>query len=178
MANCEFEMKVKATTEENLEKFTKILQYDDKESNLYRIFESSIYFDDPRDSLVANIYGTCARSVHTCMGEGVGSYYNDNKYSVTNKGTSLQRLTKELNLIVEVFSSEPGCGFMEHYVIDKGNVTTKDVVNYMSVYPLDYRDRQEAIEETGADISEEEWDKALEEDEYIDIGGIPWEYTI
>ena len=175
--DCKFEMKVKATTEENLEKFTKILQYDDKESNLYRIFESSIYFDDPQDSLAANIYGTCAWSVHCCMCDGEGSFYDAAKERITSKSTTLKLLSKELHLEIEIFSKEPGMGFMEHYKFVNGEQTIDEVTDYCCLTPDDYSSRESAEEETGRHIDEEEWIEALDGG-YIDVGGFDWNFSI
>lgn len=104
------------------------------------------------------ISGSCAWSVYSCMFEGDYTYYNDwnkeerAKYSEF-KGTTIQKVSEELKLTIEIFSEEPGCSFMEHYVIHEGEVLISDEIEY-----------------------KEEYDEIL--DDYTCSGGIEWKYTI
>jgi hypothetical protein len=100
--------------------------------HLYRVFRSDLceFYNIGGDLFSAEIRGYCAWSVYSCMMEGDLTYLSDStKFdkAVTRgtieHGTSLIRLCKELNILLEAYSDEPGMVFQEHYVIDNfGNV--------------------------------------------------------
>lgn len=166
---CDFEMKVNGT-KENLDKFYNYLKADyyynsdgslqscTADKHLFRIFEvylgtEGIYKEDENHTCI--ILGQCAWSVYSCMFEGDSTYYShwDNKDKSDFRGTTLPKISEELQLDIEVFSEEGGCGFMEHFLIRKGVVEIEDCVDY----------HEEEDEETG---------------EYKPIGGLEWNYTI
>lgn len=104
------------------------------------------------------VEGYCAWSVFSCMFEGPHTYYSDfvadmGKDNPNFKGITIPIASKELDLEIEIFSKEPGMGFMEHYVVDKGLTIIEDCIDYS-----------------------EEYDE--ETDEYTESGGIEWNYTI
>lgn len=119
--------------------------------HLYRVFETNLLrFERLSGALfIAEIAGYCAWSVYSCMMEGPHTYYNDNLMNplstITSKhvgtrnyysaGTSLLQLSKNLNLLVEVFSDEPGMCFQEHIFIDNyGNPLVDDSINTYFYY--------------------------------------------
>ena len=73
------------------------------------------------------------------MFKGVHTYYNDwteerkAKLNEPFKGINMEDITKELNLTVEIFSSEPGVGFMEHYLVENGEISVDECVKYHEV---------------------------------------------
>lgn len=174
---CDFEMKI-IGNEESRERFISYLNanyhyniidndnyeldYCTADKHFFRVFEAEkideIFYNqiDPDFTIVS---GNCAWSVITCMfNEPEGTYYGDwashNFYNCDNfKGTHILEATKELNLMVEIFSMESGLDFMEHYVIDNGKLLVNDCQNYIE----DYNEETE---------------------EAIITGGIDWEYTI
>ena len=171
---CNYEMKIKGR-KENVDKFASYVKADysydeiinennDKEAvykeltadkHFYRILEACIIDEEifeNGDSEVI-ISGYCAWSILSCMTDDFGSYYKKNEELVNHKGTHLVEATKELDVVVEIFSEEPGMGFMEHYLVDRGNMVVGECVDY-----------------------EEEYDE--ETDECIYHGGIEWEYAI
>ncbi len=42
--------------------------------------------------------------------------------------------TDRLNLTVEIFSSEPGIGFQEHYIINKGEIKVDECPDYSEIW--------------------------------------------
>lgn len=157
---CSYEMKVNGK-KESQEKLLEIMKADydyntmefSADKHLFRIFEASLCeFSEDDDFFIS---GYCAWSVYSCMMEGEHSYYNSLKERFPNefRGTTLVELSKELDLEIEVFSEEPGCGFMEHYIIKNGELIVNKCHEYEEVY-----------------------DEKTEE--YTSIGGIDWDYTI
>lgn len=174
---CDFEMKIKGS-KENREKLISYLNadyhYDIKDNNEYtlkkctadkhffRVFEADeieegYYTTSDRDYSI--LTGSCAWSVVTCMfdddnGTYYGSWKKNNFYDCKDfRGTHMIEVTKDLDLEVEIFSKEDGCGFMEHYVLNKGELLIEECVDYR-----------------------EEYDE--ESEEVSEIGGMEWNYTI
>lgn len=116
--------------------------------HMFRVFE--IYVNRSKDELNASyLFGYCAWSVDSCMFGTRHTYYDDfitekhgNKY-IGFMGTTLPDESRRLNLKIEVYSEEPGCGFMEHYLIDNGEILIEDCVDY-----------QEVLDEEGIEIGE------------------------
>lgn len=106
--------------------------------HMFRVFEAYVNRnkDEPNASY---IFGYCAWSVYSCMFGTPHTYYDDfitekygNKY-IGFIGTTLPDESRRLNLKIEVYSEEPGCGFMEHYLIDNGEILIEDCVDYEEV---------------------------------------------
>ena len=125
---CSYEMRV-IGTKENLDKLVKVLQNDYQVGNknnklhMYRVFEADVYDEKylSDNSYEYSIYGTCAWSVASCMTDRNSSYYADYHNKDVN-ATCLRELSEKLNLMIEVYSTEEGMGFQEHYFFDKGSV--------------------------------------------------------
>ena len=158
---CCYEMKI-IGKKENVNKLITYLQafYDynssaevcKEDKHFFRVFDA--YVDEQTDQY-AIVSGSCAWSVTSCMlHQGNINYYTDFKkrYPKIFQGTCMEETTEELDLKVEIFSEEPGEGFMEHYLIDKGKILIDDCVDYY-----------------------EEYDE--ETDEIHPIGGLKWEYV-
>ena len=115
MANCcDFEMVVRGKSED-VEIFNKYLtDYDNSPKYFARIFSAEIVSDSVAEDGIrtVKILGDCAWSVYSCMCEGKHTYYSD---GYDKNLTSLREATKELNLEVEVRSTESGLNFWEHY---------------------------------------------------------------
>lgn len=136
---CDYDMRV-VGKKENVDEFINVIKADynyGKEipatsKHLFRVFEADVLDDycytkeDGRYS--CDINGYCAWSVYCCMLEGTGTYYNDCKERYPDKfmGTSLLKLSKELDLDIEVFSEEPGVCFSEHYLIKNGELLIEE----------------------------------------------------
>lgn len=143
------------------------LQKCSADKHFFRVFEADHdpEYDDTRDNgdHVSIVSGYCAWSIISCMiNQGKGTYYNDWKDRLCDdfRGTHMEQATKDLDLVVEIFSEECGCGFMEHFIIDKGKITKSRCEDYSELY-----------DEDGEPILDENGDQMTE-------GGFEWEYTI
>lgn len=153
--NCYYEMKVKGN-KEDCNRLFKILNYEDNEYYLARIFSVDI-IDEEDDRIT--LCGDCAWSVYTCMCEGsVGTYKKFDEEVRDDKGrlmTTIAYLSDILNLEIEVISDEPGMGFSEHLCYKNGEEIVNDCEDYPPeevMYPdLGDRDVWEYLEETGQD---------------------------
>ena len=136
---CDFRMKA-VGNRESLKMLEKILiedyDYLDEEyinnknniKHLSRVFSAHVeesYFNNNDDGFIC-VCGECAWSVDTCMLSGDGTYYNMNKNTQSNV-TCLEEITKELGLVIEIFSEEYGMEFTEHILVNNGNVLINDV---------------------------------------------------
>ena len=110
--------------------------------------------------------GNCAWSVYSCMFDGVYTYQNSNS---KGHGITLQQLSKEENLIIEVFSWEEGCAFSEHYLIVKGDIIIDDTIDYYLLGPdLTVKELNKFSKQRW---KRAQWDKYFEENEYYIVGG-------
>lgn len=167
MANeCSYEMKIVGDKEDR----QKLVSYlkadydyktvDDKlvlkscsaDKHFYRVFEAGVT-DNNDDENYTIVNGACAWSVFTCMFKDVGTYYHSLSEQRKDRAAHMVEVTKELNLTVEIFSEEPGCEFMEHFIVDKGEMKLDLCVDYKETYNEEL-------------------------DEYTTQGGIEWTYTI
>lgn len=129
---CDYEMKVKGSKEaikELLECLNADYNYSSgakpEHKHMFRVFQAELVNDRPKANIdgtyTQHIYGYCAWSVASCMLRNRG-YYADIKkeYPEIFMGTSLEELSKELDIEIEVFSEEPGMCFSEHYIFERG----------------------------------------------------------
>lgn len=166
MANyCSYWMKACGKKKDCL-KLLEVMQRDykgtaDDQPHLWRVFEAGSTKETDNS---IEISGYCAWSVKSCMFDGDGTYQSDDS---TGKGTTIDKLSKELNLDIEIFSEEPGMEFAEHYIIMNGEVTLEEETDYSELYIEEYETREEANEDlglSGADeITPEEWEEAQDE---------------
>ncbi len=128
--NCFYQMRV-VGKKENVEEFIRVLNYEDDNHWLSRIF--SAYdegWENLKDGRVAcSIYGDCAWSVHSCMFSGYGSYFGDGTDAKTGQ-TTVGMESRRLQLEIEIYSTESGIGFAEHYFIRNGEVLISDETDY------------------------------------------------
>ena len=126
MANiCEFDMMVRGKPE-GVDTFYRYLtDYDNSPKYFARIFSAEIDSESVSVEGIksAKIFGECAWSVYSCMCDGNFTYYND---STDQKLTCLRWVTKELNLEVEIRSTESGMGFWEHIHYKDGECLCED----------------------------------------------------
>lgn len=176
---CSYSMKVKSGKEENIKEFLEIMRadynYNEEGVNVcntrhfFRIFEAEpqqiaegkenkdleIGKDDDGKFYMI-IDGYCAWSIYMCMFSGEGTYYYckaNAEHGDKSMGVHIEEISKELKLDIEIFSEETGLEFMEHYIIEEGDLVLEEEFDYQELYD----------EET---------------DEYTPIGGIDWTFTI
>ena len=109
--------------------------------HLFRVFEANLIRDqcyyippDENGDIIRTISGYCAWSVYSCMFEGRCTYYNDFMRDFGIRyigffGTTIPKLSRLLNLDIEIFSEETGVCFQEHYRVTNGNIIINDEVH-------------------------------------------------
>ena len=177
--NCFYQMKVQGKVE-SVDEFIKIIQadynYSDEnkqvpERHLWRVFEACVddeYIDDGIKTVM--ISGDCAWSVYSCMCDGACTYQSQNP---DRNGTTLKAESDRLNLAIEVYSEEPGCCFMEHFVFINGKQLINECVDWHEYPAYDYENVEALNEEYGTDFTQEEF----EGNEYLQDGGMDWNFS-
>lgn len=128
--NCMYDLKV-AGKKEDVEEFISELRYEAPRS-FARIFSAeSLDFGTLSDGrYYAYIGGDCAWSVYSCMFRGdIGTYA-----SKDNELLDLAEESARLNLDVEIYSTETGIGFSEHYHYDCGEEIANEECDYHEYY--------------------------------------------
>lgn len=149
---------------DNVEEFTRIIQskYDYCEPDMkfhkphfWRVFEAYIASYETYGLLAVAEYDiSCAWSVAVCMLPGKFSYYDEYKDGINGMktfSTNLLEIGKKLNLDVEIFSSEPGVGFQEHYRIQSGIMCEDECTEYHELYIGEYETYQDLIDDYEGD---------------------------
>ena len=171
---CDYEMCV-VGEKSNLEKLEKIMKYEDSSlGSLYRVFDADLVSIKQMEGNIYRGYivGCCAWSVYCCMMEGEHCYYQGEP-----DGTSLLQLSKALNLKMEIFSSESGIGFQEHYFIDKGTLEINEEAEYGEFwFDEDNLTKEEIEEEMDGPITDKEYRDYLSEG-YFSRGGFDMVYS-
>lgn len=171
---CCYEMKVRGK-EEAVEEFIDIIQakYQIKdgvcshERHFWRVFEANVIDKHFENGVgYAEIDGDCAWSVYSCMCEGDNTYNND---CPNLGGTTLQKESERLNISIEVYSSENGCAFQEHYIYDCGECIVEDCVEWGEYCTDDFDSVEDLNAEYGTNFTQEEFENA--DDGYISVGG-------
>lgn len=144
--NCFFQMKI-AGEQQAVQEFVDMLQGKGPpgHSCMGRVYSFDLSeeppINDPQNSqrIAVEGQGDCAWSVLTAMIE--------ENYT----GLTLESETKRLNLAVEVYSSEPGFKFQEHFLICNGNILINECIDYEEhfVEGMDGDKLQEFLKQTG-----------------------------
>ena len=97
---------------------------DDPNEHFYRIFEFYLDQDNfKNDPVTVTGWGECAWSVWSCMFDGPYTYHNSANHT---NGITVDRLSKEEGLVIEIYSNECGFEFAEHFLINKGRILISD----------------------------------------------------
>jgi len=112
----------------------------------YRVFDfwyDTNEFKNNSDTDVITLHGDgdCAWSVYSCMFNGaIGTYMGDRgRDNEKHKSISIDDACGLLGVTIEIFSTEPGCCFAEHYLIDEtGEVIINDETEYTELYLGDF----------------------------------------
>lgn len=120
---CGFDMKI-AGPEPAVMELVSLLQTKDPYTGLGRVFsfdlDDSMTEKDPRggDLICVQGFGDCAWSLDSSMRDGCGF------------PRTLEKECERLGLVVEAFSSEPGCCFQEHLLIAKDDIVIDETEKY------------------------------------------------
>ena len=164
--NCSVDAKVTGKAK-NIREFIEMLswkgQYEDE--GLGRVFEC--WYDDDNldeakdnDIIDVNVYLDVAWSIKSAMRGGYGRKF------------TLESETQRLNLVFEAYSSEPGCQFQEHVLIDRGEVVIDECVDYEEYWVDDYDTIEEYNAEHGTNFTED----MINDNGDVCIGGYGDEY--
>ena len=117
---CDYDMKVVSKSKDSIDKLFSIMDYKDKTRQMYRVLDVNMDKVEREGNLFSCLFG--GNVAWSCL-------YWVEKY---DKDLSiLPELCKELGIGIELWSSEVGVGFQEHYVINKdGVVVVKECVDY------------------------------------------------
>jgi hypothetical protein len=166
-------------SKENVGEFIKIMKADysgkpDDPLHLWRIFEADETDTEELGDGIIRTYidGDCAWSVNSCMFENGYSYQSQHKKDPDNRGTTVPAESERLNLVIEIYSSEPGCAFQKHYLVAFGEILDDDCIDWEEHY----------IGDTTIETYNKEWDtnfteEDMDADGYIIKGGFgEWNY--
>lgn len=125
------------------------------------------------DKMTVYLSGDCAWSVSACM--FANGYYGDlmKEYGDKCKSITILQACQDLDLKVEIFSSEPGMCFSEHYCIDnEGNCFVDEQTELYEVLVDEYETYDDYVkdyQENGWEVhlSEEQFDNAVYEGECV-----------
>ena len=151
---CNFDMKISGK-KKDIERLYKMLNYDESEKyRFYRVIECFYTYEEDLEGVDDNKYistfisGECAWSVETCMLIEDADKYEDL--------TSIDKVSKELDLLIEIVSEERGFNFTEHYVIDNGEILVNECNDLITKEELErYKGNKEALQELYDARSEE-----------------------
>ena len=180
MANiCSFSMCVKGKRISDIEQFYDAMS---QNGNIYmgRGAEAEIKY--AAGKVRAYIDGWCKWSIQSALiDNAISMRWEPERWAFHGVNVNelefvtLLEATKKWNLVVEVYSEEPGCEFQEHYIFDNGIIVEDECVEYCEFWLDDYDTKEEAEEAFGFKITDEEWESG----DIICRGGFEeWEFVI
>ena len=197
MANlCDFEMVIKGERK-NIDLFLDALQ---QKGNVYigrGVRPDVIDFYDDEELPYAVLMGFCKWSIGSCLINNAISMREEPKIwafdtedesgnvifkhadEIGVEFVTLEEACEKFNVTVEIFSSEPGCCFAEHYIVTPNGTEVSEEREYHE-YPIgeckrNNMSREDAEKEFGITISIKDWEAP---GEYLLVGGFKAEYSI
>lgn len=147
MANtCDFSMKVIGEKASIKQFYNALIQ----NGNLWigRGADCEIIYEDEG---YTQINGICKWSIQSALIDDAISMKKEPEKWCFGKNESddltfitLIEASEKWNLHIEVFSEEPKCEFMEHYIVKKGNLELDDCVSYQEIWVDEYETKEEA----------------------------------
>ena len=178
---CDYTMRIVGDKKDR-DRAVEIIQSDyngtkDDPVHLWRVFEAIIYDEDDEST---ELSGYCAWSVASCMLGDIHSYNYDD---TTGRGTCLEEITKMFNLKIEIFSTESGMCFAEHYIIDNGIIKKYEVNDFYCIECDEYNSYEELLKYISTldnnngntfVVTKEQY----EQEDFIEIGNFDCEFSI
>ena len=178
MANsCDFEMKVKGKGE-NVRELIKLIEdnaLDVSEERCFGGWIDNIMFDieyNPSEkTCIGIITGECKWSVLLSLLGAEGSYFDKMKNDGDESNvTCLEIESQRLGVEIEIYSSEYGVGFEEHFLIRNGVLEINECIKAWKLYKYYFEDEdasdefKEIVEEFYENkISNSEWKRKHKE---------------
>lgn len=163
--NCFFTMRVSGREEKNIRELVNRLRGEGRIGSPWRVFSSDIVEDfticpNRKDGLgYMRIDGDCAWSVKSSMID-------------CRREQSLPSAAEELDLTIEIFSSEPGCCFQEHYLIlNTGDIAIEECIEYREICVEDAEESGLIHAALESNITPAMLKACTVEDGYIHVGG-------
>lgn len=106
---------------------------------------------------------------YECCGDCAWSIFS----SIIDIGeNNVVNATDELNVVMEIYSQEPGFAFQEHYIISKGQILKDEVVEWQNWYypELDEKNKEHVCKLLACSLEEIE-KNAESNDGYVSCGG-------
>ena len=117
--NCYYQMKVVADDPEVIKRLHSIMNYEDPEYYIYRVFNCDMYDEGEEDGrYVATFSGDVAWSADAWVHDEPNDEADDDGRTYTN----LVDLSGKLGFSCEIYTEECGCCFNEHYQIASGKL--------------------------------------------------------
>lgn len=165
----DFSMRIRGT-KDNCEKFKDILFHENDKLYFHRTFpydkytEGAIYSD-----YFMEFCGECAWSFICSMGES--QTYSDGTHSST-----VCEISKLLNLSVEIYTTETGWHFSEHYFYKNGDELIADCVDYQELWWDE--DEHPTLEDFNAAMGTNFTLEDFHGNDYVVVGGFgEWEWA-
>jgi hypothetical protein len=168
--NCAFYMIAVSPYRDALVKLVDILNYDDPDWFIYRVFSNDAEKDNIQKVEGTNLYRMAAYGdvAWTCSSwvEHISTPLDERERD--EKGgryTNLVELSKALGISFEVYAEECGCEFGQYLHVSQGEVITEDSCDYQEFYVEDEDDLEyllDVVHNNRERLSPEE-DKYLEE---------------
>ena len=173
MANlCEMDLHVVSKKEEAIIAVKDAFTFNEDEGICAgRIYDSYVYeegFNKETGEYYAYIMADVAWSVRS---------------AILDKGI-LQKLIEKYNLDLEIYSEEPGCGFMEHFRWEGGEQIENEVADFALIHLDDMEDedlRDEFFNMTIVKkypITIDNYESFADEEGYIKLGGFDYDWVI
>ena len=174
MANdCVFKLKAYGKPE-NLQHLIACFKNEyDQGPHFWNITNFSVIDEATIKSGYFELSGTCNWSLYCTMFDGLHTYQDiANKEFKYHNGVTITDISKENNIKLELFSTEPGVGFQEHFIIDNGEIITEEVTDYAEYSYYDILDEYNSEHKIQISESDEEAMNMVSK-WYTDKYGIP-----
>ena len=119
----DFNMRVRGK-KENCEAFKAILYHENDNLYFHRTFPEDHFSEGVIDSdYYMDFYGECAWSYVSSMG-------SRHEYTECAPSSTICEISELLKLSIEIYTTEPGLCFAEHYHVKNGEVLSDECVDY------------------------------------------------
>lgn len=153
-----------------------------KEGKTGRVFSVDVYeYEEKEESDYPYMYQHNETHAYIC-GDCAWSVFST---FLTANGNNFKNILKSRKLLVEIYSEEPGCGFMEHYMWEFGEERLNETRDYYTETIDNLEEDQDALEEflenelvKEKGITKDNYKDFADDDGWITIGGFEWIWEV